>query len=302
MMPSICIEMIYPELHFEDRIRAIAQHGFQHIEFWSWKDKDPESFSRVLRETGVRVSNFSGQRKGDLIREDQHPLVEEDLRDALRYQRYYESPTLMVLAQELGEGGRVVRPVEREAGEKEIKTLVKGIKRLLKVIEKEGPKSTTLVFEPLNTRLDHPGYAVHSLETAERIYGEVDHPNFGILLDLYHQGMSGDDLYRVIRRYAPIVKYVHAADVPDRTEPTGDGGASEVGTVGSGIRLSPVTGVSPKGEKRSPEESSGKIDWVKVLRTLAEVGYRGFVGFEFKPKGSSDEALQRIADLWRRAV
>lgn|GEM_PF-1261372 len=302
MVPSICIEMIYPELCFEDRIRAVAKHGFQHIEFWSWKDKDPESFSRVLRETRVRVSNFSGQRKGDLIREDQHPLVEEDLRDALRYQRYYASPTLMVLAQELGEGGRVVRPVKGEAGEREIQTLVKGIKRLLGVIEKESPKNTTLVFEPLNTRLDHPGYAVHSLETAERIYEEVEHPNFGILLDLYHQGMSGDDLYRIIRRYAPIVRYVHVADMPGRTEPTGDGGSPNVEAAGPATRPSSVPGVSTQGEQSGLGESPAKIDWVKVLRTLSEAGYRGFVGFEFKPRGSSDEALQRIADLWRRVV
>ncbi|MCX7787396.1 MAG: TIM barrel protein [Spirochaetes bacterium] len=275
MEPSICIEMIYPELSYEERIEAVARCGFRYIEFWSWKDKDPVTVQQALQRTGIRVSNYSGQRKGDLIREEQHPLVEMDLQDALRYQRYFSSPTLMVLAQELGEQGRVVRPIEKEAGEKEIEILVKGIIRLLTVVEREDQRGTTLVFEPLNTRLDHPGYAISSMETAERIYQLVlaeyatsrngRRPDFGILLDLYHQGMSGDDLLSLIPRYLHCVRYIHVADVPGRGEP-----------------------------------GSGTVDWLSVLRTLQESGYDGFVGFEFQPSQSSDRALERIADLWSR--
>lgn len=268
MEPSICIEMIYPELSYEERIKAVARHGFRYIEFWSWKDKNPETFAGALRDTGIRVSNYSGQRKGDLLREDQHPLVEQDLREALRVQTYYASPTLMVLAQELGEGGRVVRPVNEEAGEEEIKTLARGIRRLLGVLETEGmetegTKGTTLVFEPLNTRVDHGGYAVSRMETAERIYREVAHPQFGILLDLYHQGVSGDDLLSLVPRYVDCVRYVHVADIEGRHEPYGR-------------------------------------HWVSVLQALSDAGYKGFVGFEFQPAGSSDQALERIAELWSR--
>ncbi len=312
MIPSICIEMIYPELSYEKRIEAVARHGFRYIEFWSWKDKNPDTFLQALQRTGIQVSNYSGQRKGDLIREDQHPLVEEDFLDAVRNLSVFKSPTLMVLAQELGEGGRVVRPVEKEAGQGEVRTLVRGIRRLLSVLERERQGNTTLVFEPLNTRLDHPGYAVSSMETAERIYdllmqeeggragGETSFEKsyeppfgksaslpFGILLDLYHQGMMGDDLLNLMPRYIHCVKYVHVADIHGRHEPS-DKPQYYRGKIGR-------VGIDGRHE-HNPE----RIDWLSVLQSLADAGYAGFVGFEFQPAESSDRALERIAELWSR--
>jgi hydroxypyruvate isomerase len=262
MKPAICIEMIYPELSFADRIRRVAHHGFRLIEFWSWKDKVANQLQAVLRESGVSVANYSAQRLGDLLREEQHPIVERDFRDALTSLQHYQSPTMMLLSQELGDGGRVVRPVDHEADGAQIRTIAAGVRRLLDDVPGSGPRQ--LVFEPLNTRLDHPGYAVSSLATARALVEAVDSPRFRILADLYHQAMSGDNLRTVVPEYASIIGYVHVADVPGRGEP-----------------------------------GSGHLDWVGILNLLATSGYSGVVGFEFSPSADSDTALERTATLWR---
>lgn len=39
MKASVCIEMIYTEYPFLDRIRIAADEGFDAIEFWNWDSK-----------------------------------------------------------------------------------------------------------------------------------------------------------------------------------------------------------------------------------------------------------------------
>lgn len=259
MKPAICIEMVYPELSFADRIRKVAEYGFRLIEFWSWKDKDPQAMVTALSETGVGIANYSGQRLGDLLRTEQHPVVLRDFQDALRHQKHYRSPVLMLLAQELGAGGRVVRPAANEASLEEIATIAQGVRKLLALRSDD----TRLVFEPLNTVLDHPGYAVSRLETARAIMEATGSADFGVLADLYHQAVGGDNLRTVIPEYAQTFGYVHVADVPGRGEP-----------------------------------GSGNIDWAALLELCASSGYDGVVGFEFAPVVSSDRALEALARFW----
>jgi hydroxypyruvate isomerase len=266
LRPSICIEMIFPGEPFETRIDQVAQAGFGAIEFWSWKDKGPAVLAAAQKH-GVVVSNFSGQRLGDLIDKDQHALVTEDFCSALDAWSRYRCPYLMVLAQQLGEAGKVVRPRQAEASQEEIHTIAAGLKQLLAELDRRRISDLKIVFEPLNVRLDHPGYAVATLETARRLYEAVGDNRFGILLDLYHQSMSGDDLPAELRRFASMISYVHAADVPGRHEP-----------------------------------GTGKIDWKRVFETLLEIDYDGYVGFEFSPAQGSEHALERIRGLWETLV
>ena len=51
MKKSICIEMLFTEVPFEDRFGRTKEAGFDYLEFWSWKDKDiqrSKSFARPM--------------------------------------------------------------------------------------------------------------------------------------------------------------------------------------------------------------------------------------------------------------
>jgi hydroxypyruvate isomerase len=127
------------------------------------------------------------------------------------------------------------------------------------------PSNMSLVMEPLNTVVDHVGYFLPSVDVAADLVEEIGDSRFGILCDLYHQGIMGDDPVALISRHAGSFGYVHVAEFPGRNEP----------------------GV-------------GSHDWADILRHLPEAGYDGWVGFEFSPKEDSDRALERIAEMWHR--
>lgn len=261
MEPAICIEMFFPGKSAEEKLAAVAGRGFRNVEFWGLEDKNIETYTAAAREYGIRTVNFSGHRRGDLIDKTTHPLVLEDFRESSAAARRIGAGILMVLSNELGDEGRVLHPRPDIPESEKRRNLVEGLSRIMEAV----PEDLTIVLEPLNTVLDHPGNYLSSVETASGVIREVGHPRLKILCDLYHQGMMGDDLEAIILKYTPSLGHIHVADYPGRHEP-----------------------------------GTGSADWVKVLRLLDERGYTGFVGFECSPAGDSNAALDAIRALWEK--
>lgn len=263
MKPAICIEMLYPGLSPGEKIRRIARHGFGHMEFWGHGDKDIADVMAACADTGSAIVNFSGNRAGDLIDPATHGIVLGEIRESVSIARRLGTGTLMVLSNELGDQGRVVRHFEDRSPEEKRAALVDGLRKLMK----EVPPGMRIVLEPLNTVLDHVGNFLSSTEEAAAIVKEVGDGRLGILCDFYHMAMMGEDPVATATRFAGLIGHVHVADYPGRHEP-----------------------------------GTGKGPWKETLRALRENGYEGFVGFEFSPAGDSDAALESIGTLWKDAA
>ena len=93
--------------------------------------------------------------------------------------------------------------------------MVKALRDILAIT----PADFTLMLEPLNTRVDHPGYWLTDIPTAAGIVEEIGDSRLKILCDLYHMGVMGHDLNEIIDRFLPLIGYFHAADFPGRHQP-----------------------------------------------------------------------------------
>ena len=58
---AVCAEMVFRDLPFEERVRRIAQLGFQ-VEIWDWTTRDIDALVR----TGATFSNMTGYITGTL--------------------------------------------------------------------------------------------------------------------------------------------------------------------------------------------------------------------------------------------
>ncbi len=123
-------------------------------------------------------------------------------------------------------------------------------------LAKEG---VTLVIEPINTR-DMPGYFLNTTKEAMAVIARVGHKNLKVQLDLYHAQIMEGDLSHKIRALAGHYAHVQIAGNPGRNEP-----------------------------------DVGEIHYPFLFDLLDEVGYRGWVGCEYKPKGETEAGL-----LWAR--
>lgn len=80
--------------------------------------------------------------------------------------------------------------------------------------------------------------------------------NCRFLADLYHLTVNGDDVEAVIAAHAPLTGHVQIADAPGRGAP-----------------------------------GTGGINFAARLGQLADAGYRGWVGLEYKPAGASADSF-----------
>lgn len=259
MKPAICIEMLYPGLSAPEKIRRIADHGFTHVEFWGHGDKDIPALLSVCQETGTRVVNFSANRKGSLVDAATHETILGEIRESLDVAGRLGTRTLMVLSNELGEGGRVMDTFPSISDDRKRAFVVEGLRKVAALV----PEDFSIVLEPLNTVLDHAGNFLARSAQGVEILRDAGDSRLGLLCDLYHMALMGEDPVTAARIWAPYIRHVHIADYPGRHEP-----------------------------------GTGKGPWLETLRTLRDSGFQGYAGFEFSPAGDSDRALEAVRRLW----
>ena len=125
--------------------------------------------------------------------------------------------------------------------------------------ERAAAEGRSVVIEAINDR-DMPGYFLRCTRDAARIIAEVDRPGLGLLLDLYHCQISEGDLATRIRELLAITRHVQIAGVPERHEP-----------------------------------DVGEVHYPYLFRLFDTLGYAGFVGCEYHPRGGTRAGLAWLA-------
>ncbi len=120
------------------------------------------------------------------------------------------------------------------------------------------PHGIDILIEPINTR-DMPGYLLNTAQQACNIIRDVGAPNLGLQLDLYHRHVQEGDALRAIRDNAQHIRHVQIAGPPDRGEPY-------------------------------PSD----FDAASLLKCLDDIGYDGWVGCEYRPRGDTLAGLSWI--------
>ncbi len=82
------------------------------------------------------------------------------------------------------------------------------------------PEGVTLVLEPLNNLINHPGLFLTSIPQAYAICRAVNRPSCKILDDLYHQQITEGNLIPNIDAAWSEIAVFHCGDHPGRNEPT----------------------------------------------------------------------------------
>lgn len=116
-----------------------------------------------------------------------------------------------------------------------------------------------LLLEPLNGR-DNPGYFLDDFAFAADLIREIGAPNVKLQFDIYHRQIMHGDVLTALREMMPIVGHVQVASVPSRHEPT-----------------------------------SEELNDAVLFDELDRLGYTGFVGCEYRPRGTTLQGLDWLA-------
>lgn len=243
---SACIEWLFEKEApvFADRIRAAKGAGLSGIEFWRSTAKDIDAIKAALDETGLAIVAILAEPPSQLVDPATHATFIEGLRASLETALRLGARAMIVTAGE--ERHDVPREVQHAA-------IVKVLREAADIVAGSG---VVLALEPLNDRVDHPGYYLTSTVEGLDIIDEVDRPEVRLLYDIYHSAVMGEHIEDVLEGRLDRVAHVHLADTQGRGEP-----------------------------------GSGTLDWQARLDWLAEQGYDGFVGLEYRPTGATEDSL-----------
>ena len=207
---AVSAEMVFLDLPFEERVRRIADLGFE-VEIWDWTKKD----INALTQTGATFSSMTGYITGTLADPDGAAELLSTAEQSLQVAEELDCPRLNVHGTGLDDRGLPVLPSQVVTPEMWL-TAVKTLTRLAELGERAGRVFT---LENLNTAVDHPGVPFAKAADTLALVEAVDSPHLRLNLDLYHAQIGEGNLVQLVERALPVVGEIQVADVPGRCEP-----------------------------------------------------------------------------------
>ena len=259
MKKSVCIEMLFTEVAFEDRFQFAKESGFEYVEFWSWKDKDIQKIKKLCRDHDLKIASFSGDQDFSMVDKRQKEDYVAFVKESIEIAKFLSCDYLVVHSNALGEKGVVINHYPNIANTHKIAAMLD----VLKTLATEAEKSkVTLVLEALNTTEDHPGNFLTSTKQSAELIRSVNSSYIKILYDVYHMQIMEGNIINTLETYIDAIGYIHIADVPGRHEP-----------------------------------GTGEINFASIMQTLKKLKYDGMIGFELAPLHDSKKAVHMLTNL-----
>lgn len=209
MQYSLGIDSIYPEDNLKEKLEKIKQAGFKFIEFWDWRDKDFE----LIINSGLKVSNFSGNRISSLILDNKEKVIQE-VNASIDAAKKLQCDRIMLLSDILEGDGSV--KINSISSEKKLLCLYDNLKAAVEVAKK---RDIMLVIEPLNSLKDHKNYYLDSFLVTLELIQSINSEHLKILYDIYHMQIMEGNIIDTLQKYHQFIGYIHIANVPYRCEP-----------------------------------------------------------------------------------
>jgi len=102
-----------------------------------------------------------------------------------------------------------------------------------------------------------PDFIIHNGQQMLNIIKQLNHPMLFMQYDIYHMQMMNEDIIEFIKQYGNKIGHIQFADVPGRGQP-----------------------------------GAGTMNFDNLFRSIEQSNYKGWVGAEYKPVGSTRESLE----------
>jgi len=245
------LSFLFTEVPFPERFARAAAAGFAGVEYLFPYDWPAHEVAQWLQSADVEQVLFNlppgdwaaGERGLACLPQRQGEFA-ESVEQALDYAMVLDCERVHCLAG--------LRP----AGCDEAMLETTFVANLRHAADRFATIGATVMIEPINSRIDMPGYWLDDVSKGFRLLQAVDRSNVKLQLDLYHAQIIQGDLARTIEANIGHIGHVQIADNPGRHEP-----------------------------------GSGEIHYPFLFDLLDRLGYTGWVGCEYKPQTTTEAGL-----------
>ncbi|TWP35444.1 hydroxypyruvate isomerase family protein [Leekyejoonella antrihumi] len=254
--------ILFTELPLLERPAAVKAAGFDAVEYW-WpfaeavpSDKEATAFVSAIRDAGVDLVglNFFA---GNMAAGDRGLVSwtgrEAEFRDNI--------DATVGIGDQLGcKAFNALYGNRLDGGDPAAQDEL-GTENLVRAAQGAARIGGIVLIEPVSGSPAYPLLtAADALGVIDRVQQASGADNLGLLADLYHLAVNGDDVDKVIADQVDRTAHVQIADDPGRHEP-----------------------------------GTGSLPIDQQLTALEQGGYAGWVGLEYKPSGASADSFDWVA-------
>lgn len=260
-MPKFCANLtfLFADVPFTERFARAAAAGFRGVEYLFPYDWPAADIRARLDATGLEqvlfnlpAGDWAGGERGLACLPGREAEFAEGVERALAYARALGCRRLHCLAG--------LRP----SGIPEEELLATYLGNLCLAADRFAGDGIRLLIEPINSRVDMPGYWLDTPARAFELVELSGRPNVAVQFDIYHAQIMAGDLARSIEAGLPRIGHFQVADNPGRHEP-----------------------------------GSGEINYPYLFALLDRLGYAGWVGCEYLPRAGTEAGFGWLAPYLR---
>jgi hydroxypyruvate isomerase len=249
------LSMMFTELPFLERFDAAARSGFKGVEYLFPYEAPATEIRARLDRHGLTQVLFNFP-AGDWARGERGIAALPGRIDEFRS----GVASALHYARICGCRQLHAMPGKLPAGADRARCLSIFVDNLIFAADAAAAEGIDILIEPINTRVDIPNYLLDHTDLALELMARAGRPNLKLQFDIYHMQIMEGDLARSIERLLPKIGHMQLADNPGRNEP-----------------------------------GTGEIRYEWLLQRIDELGYSGWIGCEYKPRGSTVAGLSWAA-------
>lgn len=247
----ICIPIpcFFEGMDFAEAIKTVGKLGFDAAETYEWRHLDFDSVRRACEDSGVELLSMCTT-EFNMTAPEMRTKWLDGLKESCAAAKKLGVKRLIT---QVGNDTGAPRALQHES-------IVKALVAAKPILEGSG---VTVMIEPLNTYVDHPGYYLWQAKEAFDIIREVNNPFVKVVYDIYHQQIMEGNIIPNITGNLDCIAHLHSAGHPGRIE-----------------------------------LQYGESDYKVIFAAVDKAGYTGACGLEYHPTVDSIESIESFKRIY----
>ena len=249
MRYCVPIPCLFGQMDFCDAVKTVKKLGFDAVETYNWRNLDLDKVRETCQETGVELLSMC--------------TTEFNMTDPQRRKAWLDGLAISCEAANRVGAKKLITQVGQDTGaERQVQhdSIVAALTEAKPILESTG---VTIMIEPLNTYVNHPGYYLWSSAEAFEIIRQVDNPFVKVVYDIYHQQVMEGNIIPSVTGNLDCIAHLHSAGHPGRHE-----------------------------------LQYGENDYKVIFAAVDKAGYQGACGLEYNPLMPPEESLKEFLRIY----
>ena len=249
MRYCVPIPCFFGQMDFCDAVKNVKKLGFDAVETYNWRNLDLDKVRETCQETGVELLSMC--------------TTEFNMTDPQRRKAWLDGLAISCEAANRVGAKKLITQVGQDTGaERQVQhdSIVTALTEAKPILESTG---VTIMIEPLNTYVNHPGYYLWSSAEAFEIIRQVDNPFVKVVYDIYHQQVMEGNIIPSVTGNLDCIAHLHSAGHPGRHE-----------------------------------LQYGENDYKVIFAAVDKAGYQGACGLEYNPLMPPEESLKEFLRIY----